>query len=158
MLDGLVNVFADFGLNINWKPGKTECMIRLRGRWSGVVFRELCCNGGRQIAVLGTSPVVHLHIVKRYTNRLEASCKTMRFEILMRCTSPGRPRSIQSNCVQSFCERCLLCTAQVPAVECADQQQVADLRSCCVSQHFLHSAPPKCLHESAAPHAWRIVI
>ena len=84
MLDGLVNVFADFGLNINWKPGKTECMIRLRGR--------------------------------------------------------------------------LLCTAQVPAVECADQQQVADLRSCCVSQDFLHSAPPKCLHESAAPHAWRIVI
>ena len=66
MLDRLVNVFADFGLNVNWKPGKTECMIRLRWPRSGVVFGELCCDGGRQIAVSGTSPVVHLQIVKRY--------------------------------------------------------------------------------------------
>ena len=66
MLDGLVNVFADFELNVNWKPGKTECMIRLRWRRSGVVFGELCCGGGRQIAVPETSLVVHLQIVKRY--------------------------------------------------------------------------------------------
>ena len=51
---------------INWKPGKVQCTIRVRGRRSGVVFRELCCNGGRQIAVPGTSPVVHLQNVKRY--------------------------------------------------------------------------------------------
>ena len=66
MLDRLVNVFADFGLNVNWKPGMTECMIRLRWPRSGVVFGELCCDGGPQIAVSGTSPVVHLQIVNRY--------------------------------------------------------------------------------------------
>ena len=54
MLDRLVNVFADFGLNVNWKPGKTECRIRLRWRRSGIVFRELCCGGGL---------AVHLQIV-----------------------------------------------------------------------------------------------
>ena len=64
MLDRLVNVFANFGLSMTWKPGITECVIRLRGRRSGVFFRELCCDGGRQIVVPGPSPVVHLQIVK----------------------------------------------------------------------------------------------
>ena len=44
MLDRLVNVFADFGdCTSTGKLGNTECMIRLRGRWSSIVFKKLCC-------------------------------------------------------------------------------------------------------------------
>eukprot|EP00959_Pyramimonas_sp_CCMP1952_P050037 1045907-Pyramimonas_sp.AAC.1 len=32
MLRAFATVFSNFGLHINWKPGKTEGIVRFRGR------------------------------------------------------------------------------------------------------------------------------
>jgi hypothetical protein len=41
----LCRVFAYFGFRINWKPGKTECFLRLRGRHASAERDKSCKTG-----------------------------------------------------------------------------------------------------------------
>ena len=71
MPDRLVNVLADSGLDLNWKPGNPELMKCLLERQSGAAVMVVGMLRGVKF-----SPVAHLQIVKRYT--MAASKRTMR--------------------------------------------------------------------------------
>ena len=73
VIEGVVgdvaSIFALFGLEINWKPGKTEAMLHARGIGSNALLARFCHDDGRYVHVPAAdgSPGTHrLHIVRRY--------------------------------------------------------------------------------------------
>ena len=61
--DRLTEITASFGLELNMKAGKTECILNLRGRGTGEAQRQLVKD--REQIILPTK-YANLHIVQSY--------------------------------------------------------------------------------------------
>jgi hypothetical protein len=69
LMRNLCQTFRYFGFKINWKPGKTECFLKFRGKHSEAQRKKLTLQDGQCLLPLPSEcGHPHLRVVRRYVH------------------------------------------------------------------------------------------
>lgn len=84
----LQDAFAKYAFKVNWKRGKTEMMLKMRGKNARRVYADLVCNhGGEEVILLpGGRGYVHLVDVYKHVGTTVTSDGGMMREVTKRCS------------------------------------------------------------------------
>jgi len=66
MLSILVDTFSKFSLKINWAPGKTEMMLKYRGKHATAALERRRIDGAIAVALPANADAKHVVVVDRY--------------------------------------------------------------------------------------------
>jgi len=89
LLESLTTVFSKFCLDINWGRGKTEAMLKYRGRHATKLFEQRRDEQGLHIGLPASCVGQRLHVVDRYKHLggIVAICGTIMYEVQQRCAN-----------------------------------------------------------------------